>query len=100
MVNFDNSATSFPKPKSVRNAVITAMTKYGGNPGRSGHKLSIATAEAVYGARAAAARFFEAETENVVFTLNCTHALNLAIKGIMKDGGHVIIPSLYMDTNF
>lgn len=94
MINFDNSATSFPKPRSVRIAVISAMLKYGGNPGRSGHKISMETAGAVYTARSKVADFFGAEPENVVFALNCTHALNMAIKGILKDGGHVIISSL------
>lgn len=96
IINFDNSATSFPKPETVKNAALTAMTRYGGNPGRSGHKLSLETAAAVYDARQTAADFFGAEADNIVFTLNCTHALNQAIKGVMEryDGGHIIISSL------
>lgn len=94
MINFDNSATSFPKPDVVKKAVFEAMTRYGGNPGRSGHKLSIETAEAVYSARTAAADFFGAEPDNVVFTQNCTHALNTAIKGTASAGCHIIISSL------
>ena len=81
MINFDNSATSFPKPASVKKAVNMALNRYGGNPGRSGHRLSIETAEALYSARCTAADFFGAEPDNVVFTQNCTHALNTAIKG-------------------
>lgn len=94
MINFDNSATSFPKPDVVKKAVFEAMTRYGGNPGRSGHKISIETAEAVYSARTAAADFFGAEPDNVVFTQNCTHALNTAIKGTASAGCHIIISSL------
>ncbi len=94
MINFDNSATSFPKPAAVKRALLTALTRYGGNPGRSGHRLSMQTAEAVYSARTAAAEFFGAETENTVFTLNCTHALNMAIKGAARKGCHIIISSL------
>lgn len=94
MINFDNSATSFPKPAEVKKAVLTAMNRYGGNPGRSGHRLSIETAEAVYSARCAAADFFGAEPDNVVFTQNCTHALNTAIKGAAPGGCHIIISSL------
>lgn len=94
LVNFDNAATTFPKPTVVRNAAMTAMTTFGGNPGRSGHSLSINTAKAVYNARNTCAKFFGAETENVVFTLNCTHALNLAIKGIMGNGGHIITSNM------
>lgn len=73
MINFDNAATTFPKPASVQKAAVTALQKYGGNPGRSGHSLSLETAKAVYEVRNACAEFFGAETENVVFTLNCTH---------------------------
>lgn len=94
MINFDNSATTFPKPYSVQKAVNEAITRYGGNPGRSGHELSIKTAEAVYAVRKTAADFFGAQTENAVFTSNCTHALNLAIKGVMNGEGHVIISNL------
>ena len=57
MVNFDNAATSFPKPESVREAVNAAVTQYGGNPGRSGHDISIASAQAVYETRKKAADF-------------------------------------------
>ncbi len=94
MINFDNSATSFPKPAAVKKAVLTALSHYGGNPGRSGHLLSIKTAEAVYSARYAAAEFFGAEVDNVIFTQNCTHALNMAIKGVAENGCHIIISNL------
>lgn len=94
MINFDNSATSFPKPAAVKKAVLTAFSHYGGNPGRSGHALSLKTAEAVYKTRSTAAEFFGAEVDNVIFTQNCTHALNTAIKGIAKDGCHIIISNL------
>ncbi|MCD7741656.1 MAG: aminotransferase class V-fold PLP-dependent enzyme [Ruminococcus sp.] len=91
MINFDNSATSFPKPASVRAAVNLAITKYGGNPGRGGHALSTITAEQVYNVRQSAAELFGAAPENTIFTANCTLALNMAIKGIMQYGGHIII---------
>ena len=93
MINFDNSATTYPKPADVMKAVMLAMKKYGGNPGRSGHKLSIETAEAIYSTRKRAAGFFGSQTENVVFTFNCTHALNTAIKGVVPSKGHIIISS-------
>lgn len=91
MVNFDNSAGTFPKPKSVRQAADLAIWRYGGNPGRGGHKLSLEAAEKVFSVRQKAADFFHAQTENVVFTANCTTALNMAIKGIMNYRGHIII---------
>lgn len=91
MINFDNSATSFPKPESVARAVAQAVARYGGNPGRSGHKLSREAAQKVFDTRNAAAELFGAQVENVAFTQNCTYALNMAIKGIAQFGGHVII---------
>lgn len=93
-VYFDNAATGFPKPPSVKNAVLRALEEYGGNPGRGGHSFSLRSAEMVYNTRCLAADFFGAEPENIVFTQNCTHALNLAIKGILPDGGKVIISSM------
>lgn len=94
MINFDNSATTYPMPESVANSVYTAVKRYGGNPGRSGHSLSVSTANKVFEVREAAAELFDASVENVVFTLNCTHALNMAIKGVLKPGDHCIISSL------
>lgn len=89
MINFDNSATTFPKPRSVKAASAAALEKYGGNPGRGGHAISLASANAVFRARENIADFFGASPENVVFTLNCTHALNLAIKGVQIGRAHV-----------
>lgn len=94
VVNFDNAATTYPKPASVSKAVYIAAQKYGGNPGRGGHAISMAVSDKIYRVRQAAADMFGAEVEKTVFTLNCTHALNMAIKGIMSGGGHIIISSL------
>ncbi|MCC8042119.1 MAG: aminotransferase class V-fold PLP-dependent enzyme [Oscillospiraceae bacterium] len=94
MIYFDNAATTYPKPDSVLQAARAAPVEYGGNPGRSGHSMSLKTAEAVYAVREKAAKMFDADPENAVFTLNCTHALNLAIKGVAVRGGHYIISSL------
>lgn len=94
MINFDNAATTYPKPREVKTAVTKAVEKFGGNAGRGGHELAMRTSQAVFAAREAAADFFGAEPENVVFTLNCTFALNMAIQGIMSDGGHLIISHL------
>lgn len=94
VVNFDNAATSFPKPIGVKTAVMDVLTKYGGNTGRGGHNLAMMTSTMVYNSRQVVADFFGAESENVVFTCNCTHALNLAIKGVVGNSGHVIISSL------
>lgn len=93
IINFDNAATTFPKPRSVKTAVSSALEKYG-SAGRGGHAIASATSQAVYSVRETVADFFGAEPENVIFTLNCTHALNTAIKGIMKNGGHMIISGM------
>lgn len=90
MVYLDNAATTYPKPSSVIAKSSYAMINYGANPGRAGHRLSLATAEAVFGARQKCAEFFGAEVENVCFVSNCTLALNIAIKGVMSEGSHII----------
>ena len=106
MIYFDNAATTSPKPESVRRAAAEAIVRYGGNPGRSGHKMSIAASEAVYSVREKAGKFFGAEPENVIFTANCTQSLNMAIKGLaeqeLREGRpfHVIISSLEHNSVF
>ena len=95
MIYFDNAATTFPKPPSVAKEMLRCMREYGGNPGRSGHRLSLAAAEAVFNVREAIAEFFGiGKPENIVFTANCTGALNLAISGIAKRGDHFLISDL------
>lgn len=95
MIYLDNAATTYPKPDSVRNAMALALRRYGANPGRAGHDMSIAAAEEVYRCRTAAANFFHAPgPECVAFTLNCTHAANYVLKGVLKPGDHVVISCL------
>ena len=92
-VNFDNAATTYPKPPEVRRAVADAIARYG-NAGRGGHVIAERTSEMVYHARETVADFFDAKVENTIFTLNCTHALNVAIQGVLKPGDHVILSDL------
>ncbi len=95
MIYFDNGATTFPKPRSVKIAVNKALSYYGANPGRSGHKMSVKSSEVMYECRENAARLFGTDNpEKVIFTLNCTSALNTVIKGILKKGDHAVISSL------
>ncbi len=95
MIYFDNAATTYPKPISVQNAVNNAMKNYSANPGRAGHTMSMAAAEEVYRCRSAAADFFHAPgPECVAFTLNCTHAVNYVLKGLLKPGDHVVTSCL------
>ena len=94
MIYFDNAATSFPKPPAAAQAAADAIRIYGGNPGRSGHRMSMRISEKVYEVRRRAGALFDAEPENVIFTLNCTHALNIALQGVMAGGGHIICSCL------
>lgn len=74
--------------------MLRAVTRYGANPGRSGHALSMRAAERVYACRAQAAALFGAAPERVVFTQNATHALNIAILGCLRPGDHVVVSDL------
>lgn len=90
MVYFDNAATGGFKPRTVFDAAENVMHYLSANPGRSGHRLSVTGGKIVYDCRKEVAEFFDAAPERVIFTKNCTEALNLAIFGLVKDGGTVI----------
>ena len=93
-IYFDNAATTFPKPPDVISATLECMQSYCGNPGRGSHTLAKAAAERVFLTREALGEFFGAPAENVIFTLNTTYALNMAIKGVMNTGGHMLISNM------
>ena len=83
MIYLDNAATTAPKPESVRLAVADTLRNLWANPGRSGHELSIAAGNLVYDCRERLSTFFGFDApERIIFTLNCTHAINLVIKGL------------------
>ena len=91
MIYLDNAATSWPKPESVYQAMDKFMREDAGNPGRGGHSLAIAAERAIDEARVLVARLINApEPERIIFTFNCTDALNLGLKGLLKPGDHVI----------
>lgn len=95
MIYFDNAATTFPKPRCVTKAVTECIKQYCGNPGRSSHSLSLRTSEKIFETRECVASFIGIENpENVVFTQNATHALNLAIKTTLKPDTHVLISDI------
>lgn len=95
MIYLDNSATTFPKPHSVIQAVNEAMRYYSANPGRSGHNLSLKAAEKVFECRQAACRLFNIDDESkVIFTSGCTQSLNTVIKGVLTPGDHCVISCL------
>jgi len=95
VIYFDNAATSFPKPQPVIDAVMEYMTAIGANPGRSGHQLSVNAGEVVFLARQAIASLLSVRNPmRVIFCLNATEALNLAISGLTNTGDHVITTSM------
>lgn len=95
VIYFDNAATSWPKPPAVRRALDTYFGEAGGNPGRSGHRMSIASSRVVLEAREAVARLFNvADPSRIVFAKNATEALNLAIYGRVQPGDHVVTSAL------
>lgn len=90
-VYLDNAATSFPKPPAVLRAVRECLNDYCGNPGRGSHRLALRAAEEVFACRVAAAELFgSGDPERVIFTLNTTAALNLAIKGLLHPGDRAV----------
>lgn len=87
----DSAATTLQKPAGVKRAVVTAMERMA-SPGRGGHRPAMLAAETAFACREAAAGLFHLDDpENVVFTLNATHALNLAIKSLVKPGDTVVV---------
>ncbi len=95
MVYLDNAATSGKKPPGVVNAVAYALKNYSANPGRSGHSTSMSAAMQIYEIRTQISDFFGASgSQAVVFTANCTHALNCIIKGVLKQDDHIIISDI------
>lgn len=94
-VYFDNAATSWPKPPEVAEAVFRALSQPMGNPGRSGHRLAVEAGRLVLEAREALAELFGvADPARVILTKNATEALNLAILGLTRPGGHVVTTSM------
>ena len=95
MTYFDNAATSFPKPDIVYKSILEAMSEYGANPGRSGHKLALKINRKIYNTRESLADLFQIKDPmNVIFTFNGTESLNLGIKGVLKPGDHIITTSM------
>jgi cysteine desulfurase family protein len=95
MIYLDNPATSWPKPSQVKEAMNRFMEEIGANPGRSGHSLSIEAARIVYEAREALSVLFHVkDSSRIIFTLNATESINLALKGMLKPQDHVITSSM------
>ena len=95
MIYLDNAATSFPKPEAVYQTLDAFARHDLANPGRAGHKMALAAERALDDCRHLLNQFFHGEgPERFIFTLNCTDALNMAFKGILKAGDHVITTDL------
>jgi len=85
MIYLDNAATSWPKPPEVKEAMVRFMEEIGANPGRSGHLLSIEAARIIYETREILSTLFNVkDSSRIVFTLNATESINLALKGLIR----------------
>src|SRR5215470_14451428 len=95
MIYLDNAATSFPKPESVYQALDAFARQHLANPGRAGHKMALAAERALEDCRHLCNQLFHGQgPERFVFTLNCTDGLNMAFKGVLQEGDHVITSDL------
>ncbi|MDR1495947.1 MAG: aminotransferase class V-fold PLP-dependent enzyme [Clostridiales Family XIII bacterium] len=95
MIYLDNAATTWPKPVGVYEAVSDALMNKGGNPGRSAHKTSVAAGKVLDSVRFSLARLLGVRDPNrIVFALNATDALNLAIGGVLSPGDHAVTSSM------
>lgn len=95
MIYLDNAATSFPKPEIVYRTLDTFARTHLANPGRAGHKMALAAEHALDDCRHVLNQLFHgAAPERFVFTLNCTDALNMGFKGVLREGDHVITSDL------
>ena len=91
MIYLDNAATSFPKPRCTIQAMTDALERCGANPGRAGHRLSLAAGRSVEECREHIAQMLgEKDASRIAFAINTTDALNMAIHGALRTGDHVI----------
>ena len=91
MIYFDSAATTFQKPRAVADAMLAALATMS-SPGRGGYPAAMAAADAAFDCRTELAELYHAESpEQVVFTMNATHGLNIAIKSLVPPGGRAVI---------
>ena len=91
MIYFDSAATTFQKPRAVADAMLAALATMS-SPGRGGYPAAMAAADAAFDCRTELAELYHAESpEQVVFTMNATHGLNIAIKSLVPTGGRAVI---------
>lgn len=95
MVYLDNAATSWPKPESVYSIVNRFMKNSCANPGRSAHQMARISSNVVMKTREALAGLFNIRNPlDISFAANATHALNMAIQGVLKQGDHVVTTAM------
>lgn len=95
LIYLDNAATSWPKPPAVLEAMERSMLESAANPGRGSHAMAVKASRVLFETRKRLAKLFRVANPNdIAFTLNTTHALNLAIQGLLKPGDHVIATTL------
>ncbi len=94
-IYLDNAATSHPKPEAVYAAALHAMRDIGASPGRGGHRRSIEASRVVFRARESLARLFSIDdSSRIIFTHSTTESLNLALRGLLRSGDHVVTTSM------
>lgn len=95
LIYMDNAATSWPKPPAVWEAMERSMRESAANPGRGGHAMAVKASRTLFESRRKLAKLFAVRNPNdIAFTSNTTHGLNLAIQGLLKPGDHVVATSL------
>ena len=95
MIYLDHSATSWPKPQAVLDAMMAAMTSYGANPGRGAYAMALQAAREVYLAREVITTFFHGDhPQRLIFTNNTTQGVNFALKGLLQPGDHLLYSPL------
>lgn len=95
IVYLDNAATSYPKPEAVYRAVDHYMRHVGASSGRGGYRRALEADELLYRTRSALARLFNVkDAARIIFTANATESINLAVKGLLRPGDHVVTTSM------
>ena len=94
LIYLDHAATASPKAPGVAEAMLGVLRDAGGNPGRGGHRLAVAAARAVEGAREQVAELLGADPERTLLGSGCTYWLNLVLRGLLRPGDRVLVSAL------
>lgn len=95
LVYLDNASTSWPKPAEVSAEMVRFLAEDAANPGRGDHRMAVAAGRMIERVRGQLTRLFDAERpERTILCASCTDALNMAIKGVLREGDHVVTTQL------